>query len=148
MSSAFEWLVKTHVGWIREVPTVDLSLLGGARLARRVVREIKNLSDQIETGAVAFNTGAGSRGSLGPHSAMGKAVRDELERICAERGPWKFIATSHTQYTFIIDPEKAPQAATNDLGTLFYVLAGAFGLAVLAAVMNMFYGLLTSLGLL
>jgi len=131
------WLVKTHVGWVHDVPTIDLSLLGGARLARRVVRQIKLIADDIETGAVAFTTGSGSRGSMGPHSAVGTAVRDELTQMCAER-EWSFVASSHTQYTLIIDAEKAPLAAQNELGMLFYALTGGFGVAVVLAVLQMF----------
>ncbi len=128
------WLVKTHVGWVRQVPTIDLSLLGGARLARRLVREVQRLTGDLDTGAVAFITGSGS---AGPHSAVGTAVREELTKICGEREAWTFVATSHTQYTFIYDATRAPIAATNELGTLYYLLAGGFGLAVVLAVLQM-----------
>lgn len=131
------WLVKTQVGWAREIPTVNLGLLGGARLSRRVVREMGQMADQIETGAVAFTTGGGGKGSLGPRSPVGIAVREELIKLCEAHETWTFVATGHTQYTLIIDVSKAPPTATNELGPLFYVLSTGFGVAVVLAVLQM-----------
>jgi hypothetical protein len=72
------WKVRTHVGWEKELPVVDLHDLSAA-LARRVVLEL--LEEPPESGAVVFVHGRG-RHTAGPAPVLRGVVLEELKRAC------------------------------------------------------------------
>jgi hypothetical protein len=119
------WRVETHVFAQGALPVVDLHDLN-AKLARQAVRAVLEFAEELEAGAVRFVVGRG-RHSMGPGGTLGKVVRKLLKRAVAERD-WRFRSDAAT-LTLIVDPAKAPAAATGDLGLGFWLMMGGFAMA-------------------
>jgi len=106
------WTVQTHVGIDRGVPIVDLHDLG-TRTAEAVCDTVIREADALETGACFLITGVG-RHSTGK-AVLPSVVRTRMGAACQERG-WSLRIPRAGRFTVLIDPSKAPAAATGALG--------------------------------
>jgi len=121
------WTVRTHVHWSGDLPEIDLHDLD-ARHAREAVRAATTV--RLQTGAVRFVTGRG-RHSRGP-GVLGPVVRGELRRIGEGRG-WRVRPAGPARWLLVTDVDRAPAAATGELGWGMRLLFLAFLVAAVVA---------------
>jgi hypothetical protein len=124
------WTLETHVFWTEAIPTVDLHDLN-AKLAKSAVRACCEVP--LETGAVFFITGTG-RHSVGP-GVLGGVVKTELKRACKGR-TWRFRPAGPARFVLITDPQRAPSAATGQLGVLFWLFVLLLLAGIASAIWN------------
>lgn len=125
------WRVQSHVRWAGDLPEVDLHDLD-ARHARDAVRAVAAV--RLDTGAVRFVTGRG-RHSVGPGGVLGGVVRSELKKLIQQHD-WQFRPAGPARWVLLTNREKAPAAATGDLGWGFWILVALFAAAALIALAN------------
>ena len=129
------WRAETHVFWQSAVPTVDLHDLN-AKLARQLVGRVVELHD-VSAGAVCLVTGRG-RHSMG-QGVLGKVVGSALRKAAAGTD-WQVRPAGASRWVVVFDRDNAPAAATGALGWGLWLLALAFGAAVIAVVVSKILG--------
>ena len=123
------WRPDTHVGLSSAVPTVDLHDLG-RKQAELAVDQVVEIAERLQAGAVFFVVGRG-RHSIGG-AVLPAVVGDRLREVGADRG-WRVRTPRSGRYALIIDPSRAPAAATGALGWGFWLwMAFVVGAALLA----------------
>lgn len=128
------WTTATHVGWDGRVPTVDLHDLG-RKQAAEVVDAVVSLAGELDTGAVFLVVGRGRRSLTG--AVLPTVVRDRLVPLCTERG-WQLRIPRAGRFTILVDPARAPAAATGALGWGFWIWALIIATATALAVWRTF----------
>lgn len=123
------WRAATHVWAEGALPVVDLHDLG-RRQAHDAVQIAAETAADLDAGAVAVITGRGRR-SIGP-SVVRAEAKDVLARFCAEQGGF-FRPAGPGRWVLVVDPDRAPAAATGRLGWGFVLLLVAFAAALAVA---------------
>ena len=102
---------------------VDLHDLKAA-LARRAIDAVVSVADELDAPAVVFVTGRG-RHSVGKGVLGGVAASALRDAVRAHRG-WQMTPAAG-RWTLVLDPRRAPAAATGRLGWGFWLGVAAFG---------------------
>lgn len=123
------WQVGSHLWREGQLPVVDLHDLD-VKGARQAVDAVALVAHELDSGAVAFVTGRG-RHSVGK-GKLGPAVQGALAQVCRERG-WQHGPLRAGRQVLVVDPRRAPAAATGRLGWGFWLGAAAFAAAALVA---------------
>ncbi len=123
------WRIRSHVRVERDLVLVDLHDLN-ARCARRAVRQVTAVGDDLERGAVTFVVGVGSH-SIGP-GVLGDVVARELRKLAPKKG-WSYHPAGKGALVLVTDAAKAPPQATSGLGPFFWLIAAVFCTALVVA---------------
>lgn len=125
------WKPETHLWVERGLVVLDLHDLS-VRLALDALDAVVEQAEALDGGAVALVTGRG-RHSVDGRSRLRDAVGEALAEVAEQRG-WAVRAPRAGRYVLVIDPDRAPRAATGALGPVFWLGVAVFvGLAVVAA---------------
>jgi hypothetical protein len=122
------WKVKTHVWGEQDLGVVDLHDLN-AKVARLAARAVEEVATDLDAGAVLFVVGVGRRSAGSP--VLGTVVLKVLRD-----GPFRGRRAAHGRIALIVDPSRAPAAATGASGWGMTLLWLFFAAAVLAVLVN------------
>ena len=104
---------------------VDLHDLN-VKLALAAVDAVGSIAEMLDAGAVGFVTGRGHHSVVAP--AMADAVRSRLGKI-ARRSGWSLGLARAGRFVLIVDPRRAPPAATGGINGFLWAFGALFGLA-------------------
>jgi hypothetical protein len=127
------WRTATHI-WLEDLlPVVDLHDLG-ARPARRAAEVVAARAAELDAGAVVFVTGRGRHSAGQP--VLGEVVQAALAaRVAADGG--SFGPRGAGRIALVVDPERAPAAATGRLSLGVWLLVFSFAVAALWVCLGM-----------
>lgn len=120
------WTVKTHVWSEQGLAVVDLHDLN-AKLATAVAAEVLEVAEKLRCGAVLLVVG------VGRHSA-GAPVLQGVVTKALSAGPYKVRMAARGRVALVVDPARAPAAATGG-GDWLITAWWLFVLAALATVL-------------
>ena len=122
------WRVDTHVFVESDLPVIDCHDLG-TRQTEQVCDAVIEHGPHLQAAATALITGRG-RHSVGP-ARLPQVVRQRLGEACRTHG-WRLRIPRAGRFVVVIDPKRAPAAATGALGWGFWLWV-AFVAAAVAA---------------
>ncbi len=121
------WTAPSHVWMEGAIPCVDLHDLN-VKCAKRALRAAFAVAPTLDAAAVLFITGRGRR-SIGP-GVLGQVARGLLAGVAAANG-WSWQPRGGARALLVIDPARAPAAATGRLSWWFWL--GVLGFFALLA---------------
>jgi hypothetical protein len=125
------WLVKTHVRWEAEMPTIDGHDLS-AKLMKQSMNVVIKEAKRLDTGAVLVITGRGNR-TVGPEPVLPKVMKGVLGPACEEHG-WRLRPHGAGAWVLVVDAKKAPRSATGAFGCGTWLLLGFFAACAAAVI--------------